>query len=87
MDAFNLSHFNACMYPCIIAKQGLFIQQRLTVDNFTSASVTNLVLHNTANSLINLRTFTYSYTSASGLCKLSHVQYNLKEINVKLLLH
>lgn len=25
MDAFNLSHFSACMYPCIIAKQGLHI--------------------------------------------------------------
>ena len=24
MDAFNLSHFSACMYPCIIAKQGLY---------------------------------------------------------------
>ena len=22
MDVFNLSHFSACMYPCIIARQG-----------------------------------------------------------------
>ena len=28
MDAFNLSHFSACMYPCIIAKQGLYKKKK-----------------------------------------------------------